>query len=67
MRWSPRLWPRAVYALDADGRVTYLNAAASRMLGWTPEELLGQPMHEIIPFQKEDGTPVSAAECPLLR
>ncbi|MDQ1395059.1 MAG: hypothetical protein QOG64_318 [Acidimicrobiaceae bacterium] len=56
-----------LYALDAEGLVTYLNAAASKMLGWTAEELLGQPMHETTHFQQEDGTPVPAAECSLVK
>ncbi len=56
-----------LYALDAQGLVTYLNAAAAKMLGWAPEELLGKPMHETVHFQQEDGTPVPASECPLLK
>jgi PAS domain S-box-containing protein len=56
-----------LYALDARGRVTYVNGAASRMLGWDPEELLGKPMHETIHFQKEDGTPQPVSECPLTK
>jgi len=57
-----------LYALDAQGLVTYLNAAAAaKMLGWAPEELLGKRMHETIHFQAEDGTPVPAAECRLLK
>ena len=54
-----------LYALDADGRVTYMNRAASQMLGWTEQELLGRPMHETIHFQRADGTPVPADECAL--
>jgi two-component system NtrC family sensor kinase len=56
-----------LYALDGAGLVTYLNPAASKMLGWTPEDLLGRSMHEIVHFQREDGTLVSAAECPLVK
>jgi PAS domain S-box-containing protein len=56
-----------LYALDARGRVTYVNAAAARMLGWNPEELLGKSMHQTIHFQKEDGTPLPVAECPLVK
>jgi PAS domain S-box-containing protein len=56
-----------LYALDVKGRVTYVNAAASKMLRWAPEELLGKLMHETIHFQKEDGTPVPASECPVLK
>jgi PAS domain S-box-containing protein len=56
-----------LYALDVKGRVTYVNAAASKMLRWAPEELLGKLMHETIHFQKEDGTPGAASECPMLK
>jgi PAS domain S-box-containing protein len=56
-----------LYALDANGDVTYLNAAASKMLGWAPEELLGKPMHETVHFQREDGTLVPPDECPLVK
>ncbi len=56
-----------LYALDVNGRVTYVNAAASKMLRWAPEELLGKLMHETIHFQKEDGTPVPASACPMLK
>ncbi|MFI5277246.1 MAG: PAS domain-containing protein, partial [Ktedonobacterales bacterium] len=33
------------YALDLDGRVTFMNPAAERMLGWTAAELHGKDMH----------------------
>jgi PAS domain S-box-containing protein len=56
-----------LYALDVKGRVTYVNAAASKMLRWAPEELLGKLMHETIHFQKEDGTPMPASQCPVLK
>jgi PAS domain S-box-containing protein len=55
-----------LYTLDADGCLTYMNPAASRMLGWTAEELLGKPMHDAVHFQRADGTPVAATDCPLL-
>jgi PAS domain S-box-containing protein len=55
-----------VYALDADGRLTFLNRAAETMLGWKQEELLGREMHDAIHFRRADGTHVPAEECPLL-
>ena len=54
-----------LYTLDALGRVTYLNAAASQMLGWTKDELRGKPMHEIVHFQQHDGTGLPAEDCAL--
>ena len=55
-----------LYTLDANGLVTSVNPAASRMLGWSEEELLGQPMHETIHFQDADRRPIPAEECELL-
>ena len=55
-----------VYALDREGRVTFMNPAAERMLGWKFSELRGQYVHEAIHFQRADGTRTPAAECPLL-
>jgi PAS domain S-box-containing protein len=54
-----------VYTEDADGRLTSLNRAASRMLGWTEAELRGRRTHDVIHFQGADGTPVAAEDCPV--
>ena len=44
-----------VYATDLDGRLTFMNAAAEKMLGWQEHELIGQVMHEQVPcFQTEN-------------
>ncbi|HEX8707863.1 MAG TPA: PAS domain S-box protein [Pyrinomonadaceae bacterium] len=55
-----------VYTIDREGCVTFMNRAAERMLGWKEAELLGQNIHERIHFQRADGTPVAAEDCPLL-
>lgn len=55
------------YALDTQGRVTFMNPAAERMLGWTEAELRGREMHPVIHFQHADGTPFPSEECPLLQ
>ncbi len=54
-----------VYALDREGRLTFMNPAAERALGWTERELLGRDIHETIHFQLADGTPLSKSECAL--
>ncbi len=54
-----------LYSEDADGRLTLMNAAASRMLGFSEAELLGKPMHETIHFQHADGSPYPSEECKL--
>jgi PAS domain S-box-containing protein len=56
-----------LYVLDADGRLEFMNSAATRMLGWTEEELRGRSMHEAIHFQNADGSPHPEHECALLK
>lgn len=43
-----------VFALDPDGRVTFVNRAAEAMLGWTQPELLGRLLHEVVRLQRDD-------------
>jgi PAS domain S-box-containing protein len=56
-----------LYALDADGRLTFMNAAASEMLGWREDELRERNVHETIHLQHSDGTPIDEADCLLMR
>jgi PAS domain S-box-containing protein len=55
-----------LYALDGDGRVVFLNAAGSRLLGWTEAELVGRSFHDAVHPRRPDGAPLDARECPLL-
>jgi PAS domain S-box-containing protein len=58
----------ALYVVDADGRIAFLNPAALRILGYTDEsELLGKPSHATIHYLRPDGSPFPEEECPLLR
>jgi PAS domain S-box-containing protein len=54
-----------VCAVDGDGRVTFVNRAATHMLGWTDDELRGRNAHATIHFKCADGAPLSEAECRL--
>lgn len=56
-----------LYALDGQGHLTYMNAAAAGLLGWSAEELAGRDVHEAIHYQREDGSPLAAAECRILQ
>ena len=56
-----------LYVLDGDGRLTLMNSAASQMLGWSEQELLGKPVHAAIHFQHADGSPHPEADCALLK
>jgi PAS domain S-box-containing protein len=55
-----------MFALDRAGRITYMNHAAEKLLGWTMPEFATRLMHDTIHFQHDDGSPYAAADCPLL-
>jgi PAS domain S-box-containing protein len=57
----------ALFLMDLKGRVTFINPAAERMLGWARDEVMGRVLHETVHHHHPDGTPFSAAECPLIR
>jgi PAS domain S-box-containing protein len=51
-------------ATDEQGRMTYMNAAVTRMLGWTEEDLKDKHLHDVVHTRSEDGRAVlSEAEC----
>jgi len=44
-----------VVVIDPDGQVNRLNAAAARLLGRTPEEVLGRQAHDVLRWEDEGG------------
>jgi PAS domain S-box-containing protein len=58
----------AIYAVDPDGRVQFVNPAGLALLGYDDEaRLLGRPSHATIHHHHPDGTPFPEDACPLLR
>lgn len=52
-----------LYGVDLQGRCTFINEAALRMLGYRHEsELLGRDIHALIHHSRADGTPHPATE-----
>src|SRR5262249_39831798 len=54
-----------IYGMDRDGRITFVNAAACRMLGFTAAELVGQHAHSLIHHHRPDGSVYPVEECPM--
>lgn len=52
-----------IYGLDGQGRCTFVNKAAARMLGYHPDELLGEDMHERIHHSFGHGAPYPREQC----
>ena len=55
-----------VCAMNRAGRITYMNHAAEKLLGWTQHKLPDRSMHDIVHYQHRDGARYEAAACPLL-
>jgi PAS domain S-box-containing protein len=43
-----------IVSADADGRITFLNDAASRLFGWPATELVGEPLTRLMPDRFHD-------------
>jgi PAS domain S-box-containing protein len=54
-----------VYGLDLKGKVTFVNPAAAKMIGWEISDLIGQSMHSVLHHSKPDGSPYPIRECPI--
>jgi two-component system sensor histidine kinase VicK len=54
-----------IYGIDLDGRVTFVNAAATQMLGYKQDEILGHVMHQLIHHTRADGTQYDSADSPI--
>ena len=56
-----------IFGLDLEGRVTFANPAAARMLGYQVEGLVGQRMHPLVHHTYPDGSPYPRERCPMYR
>ncbi|MEW6164243.1 MAG: PAS domain S-box protein [Pseudomonadota bacterium] len=52
-----------VFGLDAEGCVTFVNAATERMLGFAAAEMIGQPMHALTHHHYQDGREFPREAC----
>lgn len=53
-------------SVDLDGKFTFINPAAAKMLGWEIKELISKRGHDILHHSKPDGAPYPQEECPIL-
>jgi PAS domain S-box-containing protein len=54
-----------IFGTDPEGRITFVNPAACQMLGFTHDELLGQPSHATFHHRRADGSEYPKEECPM--
>ncbi|MCX7595162.1 MAG: ATP-binding protein [Fischerella sp.] len=54
-----------IYGLNCQGKITFVNPAAARMLGYEVKELINQFMHEIVKHSRPDGVRYFLEENPI--
>jgi PAS domain S-box-containing protein len=52
-----------IFGLDIDGKLTFINPAAEKMVGYSSDELMKKRIHAIIHSKNENGKPIPFDEC----
>ncbi len=52
-----------IWGVDLAGSCTFINRAACTALGFTPDELVGRNMHDMVHHHHADGRPYPGSEC----
>lgn len=55
-----------IYGLDPSGRCLFINQAGAQMLGYGPDDLVGQILHPLIHHTCKDGTANTLESCPVM-
>ncbi|TCJ13030.1 response regulator [Parasulfuritortus cantonensis] len=53
-----------IFGLDREGRISFVNPAAERMLGYSAAEMLGRSAHDLFHSRRADGSVYPVDECP---
>jgi PAS domain S-box-containing protein len=54
-----------IIGLDLAGKITFVNPAAARTLGYSIDELTGKALHQLVHHSKPNGDPYPLSECPM--
>lgn len=52
-----------VFGLDAEGRTIFANRAGLQLIGYSEDEIIGIPQHDLVHSKRADGTPYPREEC----
>ena len=56
-----------IFGVNFKGQVVFINPAANQLLGYEPEELIGQDLHEKIHHSYADNSPYPPEICPMFK
>ena len=54
-----------IYGLDAEGKTTFVNPAAERILGWSTDDMVGHDAHLMFHHTHADGSHFPVQQCPI--
>jgi PAS domain S-box-containing protein len=54
-----------VLGVDTQGRINFVNPAACRLLGFTIEEMIGRPSHDLVHYRRPDGSDYPIEQYPI--
>lgn len=54
-----------ILGIDREGKIAFLNPAATAMSGYDPEELTGRSFHDLLHYAYADGSPLRREDCPV--
>ena len=54
-----------IFGVDTEGRITFVNSTACRLLGFKTEEMIGHASHALIHYHHPDGSDYLREECPM--
>lgn len=54
-----------IYGINMQGKCTFINPAALKMLGFSSEEVLGRDPHQIFHYRFPDGSEYPSHQCPV--
>ncbi len=54
-----------IFGTDVDGKITFVNPAGCRMLGYDSHEMIGQKPHALFHYKRPDGSAYPPEECPM--
>jgi PAS domain S-box-containing protein len=56
-----------IYGIDTQGDCTFINQTGAALLGFTPDEVLGNNMHDLVHHRHADGSPYTREACPIFQ